>query len=260
MIRGLQACGLVQEGRGSPSTAAPTTCRSISRPTTACRSASTAHRWTSRSSCSASRRCGSRRRIGRLRRAGSGAALRRGARRCLAAGHARHAQPHAAHLARRARGGVPGRAERVTLTLDGIGHRFGEGRRLRIGFSPTYWPLRLAVTARGDPAHLRRRTRAAAALPHRRGGGAVRADRLRAEDGGRAARAGVGSRRIERDLATGSAALTFDWDMGGRKRAGGKPHRDGDTSTARYSIVEGDPLSARVVVENTSAIGRATGR
>ena len=68
--------------------------------------------------------------------------------------------------------------------------------------------------------------------------------------------AGYGSRRIERDLATGEAALTFDWDMGGRKRQVANRIECEDTSTARYSIVEGDPLSARVVVENTSAIGR----
>lgn len=68
--------------------------------------------------------------------------------------------------------------------------------------------------------------------------------------------AGYGSRRIERDLATGSAALTFDWDMGGRKRQVASRIEAEDTSTARYSIVEGAPLSARVVVENTSAVGR----
>ena len=50
--------------------------------------------------------------------------------------------------------------------------------------------------------------------------------------------------------------LTFDWDMGGRKRQVASRIEAEDTSTARYEIVEGDPLSARVVVENTSAIGR----
>ena len=68
--------------------------------------------------------------------------------------------------------------------------------------------------------------------------------------------AGTGSRRIERDLATGRAVLTFDWDMGGRKRQVASRIEAEDTSSARYEIVEGDPLSARVVVENTSAIGR----
>ncbi|MDX6376799.1 MAG: uncharacterized protein QOE98_1102, partial [Gaiellaceae bacterium] len=53
-----------------------------------------------------------------------------------------------------------------------------------------------------------------------------------------------------------SATLVFDWDTGGRKRQVANRIEAEDTSTARYSIVVGDPLSARVVVENTSAIGR----
>ena len=44
--------------------------------------------------------------------------------------------------------------------------------------------------------------------------------------------------------------------MGGRKRQVASRIEAEDTSSARYEIVEGDPLSARVVVENTSAIGR----
>ena len=151
---------------------------------------------------------------------------------------------------------VPGHAERVTITLDGIGHRFGEGRRLRLGFSPTYWPLawpspRAATLQISDVVlELPARTRTdEVARPF---GPPQFPPRLEVES----MTAGTGSRRIERDLATGRAVLTFDWDMGGRKRQVESRIEAEDTSSARYEIVEGDPLSARVVVENTSAIGR----
>ena len=151
---------------------------------------------------------------------------------------------------------VPGRAERVTLTLDGIGHRFGEGRRLRIGFSPTYWPLAWpsprAATLRISDVVLELPARTRTDEVARPFGPPEFGPELEIEK----LTPGFGSRRIERDLATGAAALTFDWDMGGRKRQVASRIEAEDTSTARYSIVEGDPLSARVVVENTSAIGR----
>jgi len=67
---------------------------------------------------------------------------------------------------------------------------------------------------------------------------------------------GSGARRIERDLARGAATLVFDWDMGGRRRLLESRIESEDTSSARYTIVEGDPLSAHVEVVNTSAVGR----
>ncbi len=151
---------------------------------------------------------------------------------------------------------VPGQPERVTIVLDSIGHRFGEGRRLRIGFSPTYWPLAWpsprAATLRISDVVLE--------LPLRSRTDEIATPFGPPEFGPQLAvenlTPGVGSRRIERDLASNSATLVFDWDMGGRKRHVATRIEAEDTSTARYSIVEGDPLSARVVVENTSAIGR----
>jgi hypothetical protein len=151
---------------------------------------------------------------------------------------------------------LPGRAERVTVTLDSIGHRFGAGRRLRLGFSPTYWPL---AWPSPRPATLRI-SDVVLELPVR-----TRTDDMAQPFGPpefgpdlavEQLRPGVGSRRIERDLADDSATLVFDWDTGGRTRQVANRIESEDTSTARYSIVEGDPLSARVVVENTSAIGR----
>lgn len=151
---------------------------------------------------------------------------------------------------------VPGAPERVTVELDAIGHRFGAGRRLRLAFSPTYWPLAWpsprAATLRISDVELtlpvRRRTDEVA----RPFGPTAVLEKLPSET----LSTGVGGRRIERDLATGRAALVFDWDMGGRRRQTASRIEAEDTSTARYEIVEGDPLSARVVVENSSGVGR----
>ena len=53
--------------------------------------------------------------------------------------------------------------------------------------------------------------------------------------------------------------LSFDWDMGGLTRLpNGLLYQD--TSVASYSVVEGDPLSAEVRVENTSVGGRDDSR
>jgi predicted acyl esterase len=151
---------------------------------------------------------------------------------------------------------VPGRPERVTVVLDSIGHRFGVGRRLRVGISPTYWPLawpspRPATLRISDvELELPLRTRTdEVAQPF---GPPEFPARLEAE----AVTVGTGSRRIERDLARGAATLVFDWDMGGRRRLVESRIECEDTSTARYTIVEGDPLSAHVEVVNTSAVGR----
>ena len=68
------------------------------------------------------------------------------------------------------------------------------------------------------------------------------------------------SARIARDRLNdaleGSQLAVFDWNMGGRRRLVDSRIECEDTSTARYTIVEGDPLSAHVEVENTSAVGR----
>ena len=68
-----------------------------------------------------------------------------------------------------------------------------------------------------------------------------------------------GARTVTRDLGSGRAELAFDWDMGGLARiANGLLYQD--TSVATYGVVEGDPLSAEVRVENTSVGGREDAR
>jgi len=64
-----------------------------------------------------------------------------------------------------------------------------------------------------------------------------------------------GGRTVTRDLASGRTDVLFDWDCGGLVLLpNGLLYED--TSVTTYSIVEGEPLSARVDVHNTSVTGR----
>ena len=66
----------------------------------------------------------------------------------------------------------------------------------------------------------------------------------------------VGRRAISHDLHRGRSELVFEWDMGGLFRLEEDGIESEDAATARYSIVEGDPLSARVECEGRAIIGR----
>ena len=156
---------------------------------------------------------------------------------------------------------VPGEEIEVTVRMDSIGHRFAAGSRIRLSVSPCYWPL---AWPSPEPVTLTLRHGGAAALVLPERPPRAEDDRLRPLDepeepeplattllhGGSG-----GFRRIERDLASGRTDLIFDWDCGGRTRYPNGIEYE-DTSVATYSIVEGDPLSARVRVENTSGHGR----
>jgi putative CocE/NonD family hydrolase len=149
----------------------------------------------------------------------------------------------------------------VTVAMDSIAHRFEAGSRIRLSVSPCYWPLAWPSPA---PVALELRAGGGACLvlperPARPGDARPRPLDPPAEPAPvvvETVRSGSGGgRRVTRDLATGRTELVFDWDCGGLARLpNGLLYED--TSVARYSIVEGDPLSARVVVENTADYGR----
>ena len=62
-------------------------------------------------------------------------------------------------------------------------------------------------------------------------------------------------RTLHRDLATGRTELVYDWDVGGRTRLpNGLEVEDSNRTT--FSIVEGDPLSARVECRTAGSVGR----
>jgi hypothetical protein len=155
---------------------------------------------------------------------------------------------------------VPGERYAVTVPLDAIAHRFRTGHRLRLAVSPTYWPLawpspepvtltllggRLALPVRPDsPAD------GTPDLPQ---------PEEPPEYPSRTLREGVGGRTISHDLAGGSATLQFDWDLGGRVLLEPTGTELEQLSTNRYTIVEGDPLSASAEHELVTALRRGDG-
>ncbi len=159
----------------------------------------------------------------------------------------------------------PGREYPVTLTLDSIAHRFDAGSRLRVSISPCYWPLAwpspepVTLTVRTGPQSTLELPVRAADAPDgltRQPDPPAEPEALPSEEvEGRPG----GARTVVRDLGSGRAQLGFDWDMGGLARLpNGLLYQD--TSVATYSVVEGDPLSAEVVVENASVGGREDAR
>ena len=159
----------------------------------------------------------------------------------------------------------PGREYPISVNLDSIAHRFEAGSRIRLSVSPCYWPLAwpspepVTLTLHlGQDSELVLPTRPARAEdgPPRPPDPPQEPEPLATEQvEGRPG----GSRTVTRDLGSGRAVLSFDWDMGGLTRLpNGLLYQD--TSVASYSVVEGDPLSAEVRVENTSVGGRDDSR
>ncbi len=159
----------------------------------------------------------------------------------------------------------PGAVYPVSLKLDSIAHRFEAGSRLRLAISPCYWPL---AWPSPEPVTLTLHLGAGSELelpvrPATANDGPSRVPDPPAEPAplpseeieGRSG----GARTVVRDLGSGRSELSFDWDMGGvALLSNGLLYQD--TSMARYSVVEGDPLSAEVRVENTSVGGRQDAR
>lgn len=150
---------------------------------------------------------------------------------------------------------VPGEEMAIDLQLDAIAHRFRAGSRLRIALSPCYWPWAWPSPV---PVVLGVRTGASAlVLPERPPSPADAVQRpldppaepeippiecLRPGSGG--------SRTRTHDPTTGVTTSVFDWDIGGAWRfANGITWEDSSVTT--MAIRDDDPLSARVVVENT---------
>jgi uncharacterized protein len=146
----------------------------------------------------------------------------------------------------------------VAVQLDAIGQRVPAGHRLRVGISTAYWPW---VWPSPEPVtvtlHAGRLT-----LPTREPGGEDQPDfgppewaaplEVETITPGATTRS-----RTDRDR---EHVLRFEWDVGGHRRL-----RDGgiemdDTHVTTYRIVDGDPLSARVTVECSSALGRGSWR
>ncbi|MEI7761110.1 MAG: CocE/NonD family hydrolase [Thermoleophilia bacterium] len=151
---------------------------------------------------------------------------------------------------------VPGEEMQIRLPLDSMAHRFRAGSRLRVAISPCYWPW---AWPSPEPVTLGIRTGASSiVLPTRPARvedavmreldppaepAAVPIEMLRSGSGG--------ARTVTYNQGTGRTDLVFDWDIGGAwKFENGLIWEDSSVTT--LSITDGDPLSAEVVVENTS--------
>jgi predicted acyl esterase len=146
----------------------------------------------------------------------------------------------------------------VAVTLDAIGQRVPAGHRLRVAISTAYWPW---AWPSPEPAtltlHAGRLT-----LPLREPRDEAEPDfgppewaaPLQVETivPGRTTRT-----RTDRD---GEHELRFAWDVGGHRRLKESGIEMDDTHVTTYRIVDGDPLSARVTVECSSALSRGAWR
>jgi putative CocE/NonD family hydrolase len=155
----------------------------------------------------------------------------------------------------------PGRRYDVAVRLDAIAHAIPAGHRLRVAISTVYWPwawpspepvtLTLHAGSLALPVRPARDEPAPASF-----GPPEQAEPLAAE----VISPGRTSRRQTYDLATGAHELRFEWDVGGHRRLVGAGTEMDDTNVTTYRIVEGDPLSAEVHVECSSALGRGDWR
>jgi predicted acyl esterase len=154
---------------------------------------------------------------------------------------------------------VPGERFRATVRLAAIAHAFPAGHRIRVALSPTYWPWAWPspepVTLTVHDAEL--------LLPVRP---------ARAEDCALATfdepeqspplelEGRWGSRRPGRrstvDLGTGAAETTVALDLSGSRRIVASGLEYAESGGDAFTILEGDPLSARARSEWTIAIGR----
>jgi uncharacterized protein len=160
-----------------------------------------------------------------------------------------HAEPRALE---------PGARYEVAVTLDAIGQRVPAGHRLRVAISTAYWPWAWPspepVTITLHAGRLTLPTRRPGDDEQPRFGPPEWAAPLEVETitPGRTTRS--------RTDDGGARELRFEWDVGGHRRLKGGGIEMDDTHVTTYRIVDGDPLSARVTVECSSALSRGAWR
>jgi putative CocE/NonD family hydrolase len=151
---------------------------------------------------------------------------------------------------------VPGERMSVAILMQSTSYSIPPGHRLRLAISPTYWPwawpspdaVTLTVHPGGDsrlelPVRLAAETEPAAWTPFADPPELEEASNGFSEDLSGA----PGGRRVVTDVATGRVELEFDWTGDTRTRLLGPPATElFEHNVTRYSIVEGDPLSAAV--------------
>jgi uncharacterized protein len=154
---------------------------------------------------------------------------------------------------------TPGEAVAVRIPLDAIAHRFAAGSRLRVAVSPTYWPLAwpspepvtLGVVAGVSTIALPLRDAVTAPDPP-----ALCAPEEPPAYPMTELVPGHGARTITRELGSGRSSLRFDWDLGGTSRDELTGTEITFEADAIFEILDDDPLSARVVCTNATALRR----
>jgi predicted acyl esterase len=144
----------------------------------------------------------------------------------------------------------PGRPYEVTVRLNAAGHAFAAGHRLRLAVSPTYWPMAwpspepvtLELLAGGLALPIR------SAVPVAVQDVAWDEPELAEPLAVEALSGGHASRTVTRDLATGSAVLTYAYGGGRRRLPSGVEIADDYREVFR--IAEDDPLSARIETDH----------
>ncbi len=153
----------------------------------------------------------------------------------------------------------PGQEYTVTVPFKAVGQTIAAGNRIRLGLSPTYWPY-----AWPSPA--------AATLTIHLGGESLLDLPVRSSRQGESEPApflepeisaplesyqsteGAGNRRITYDAATGTWAINVGLGFGSVTLPDSLTYAEKGSDT--FSIVEGDPLSARADAEWTITLGR----
>ena len=140
------------------------------------------------------------------------------------------------------------------VTLDAIAQRIPAGHRVRLALSTNYWPWCWPspepVSLTLHAAHLHVPTRAPKDDDLPAFGPPEWAEPLEVET----IAPGHTSRVRRHD------ELRFEWDVGGHRRLKGSGIEMDDTHVTTYRIADGDPLSASVRVECSSALGRGAWR
>jgi uncharacterized protein len=146
-----------------------------------------------------------------------------------------------------ARGGGP-------VRLDAIAQRVPAGHRLRVGISTNYWPWvwpspePVTLALRGGRLTVPTRPPKTDDLPEF--GPPEWAQPLAVET--------MAAGRTSRRIVPGQ--MRFEWDVGGHRRLKDSGIEMDDTNVTTYRIADGDPLSASVRVECSSALGRGAWR
>jgi putative CocE/NonD family hydrolase len=159
----------------------------------------------------------------------------------------------------------PRRRSTVRVRLGAIAHAFPPGHRIRVSLSPTYWPwawpspepVTLTVLA-GEASRLvlpvrppRSEDDALPSLGEPEAAAPLDVDTLRPRTTGRT---------LHHDVARGLYELVVDLSYFGARRLSGSGLEYDESGRDTFTIVEGDPLSARARSEWSIGVGRGDWR